>query len=87
MFHVLVSNHANAFYGTNVAEIEKHEVDMTNTVALMFARDAILETKLQGNQWYFIDDPDCREYRIQIDAVQGCGVLNPTCALEISKAS
>ncbi len=85
--HVLVSNHANSFYGTNVTEIEKHEVDMTNTVALMFARDAILETKLQGNQWYFIDDPDRREYRIQIDAVQGCGVLNPTCALEISKAS
>ncbi len=85
--HVLVSNHANAFYGTSVTDIVGHEVDMTNTVAMMFAKDAILETSLYQNDWDFINDPDRLEYRIQVSAVQGAGVFNPACALEISSAT
>ncbi len=85
--NIIVSNHANMLYGTNVTSIQNHEVDMTNTTALMFASDAIIETSLYQDKWAFIDDDDRLEYRIQVSAVQGAGTYNPSCALELSSAA
>ncbi len=85
--HILVSNHANALYGTNVTnpKCPKHDVDMTDTIFAMFTKDAILELELQDNFEELIEDPDRNEHRIQVTAVRGYGKWDPRCALEVTR--
>ncbi len=93
--NIIYSNTANQMYGVTIDGTQvglsmnvqsNHYVNMLNTVGLVFADQALLETSLtiKDEGWFLIDREEHLETAVQNVIVRGCGVRDPRYAIELS---
>ena len=84
---VICSN--NAEFGVNIASSHqgRYDVDMTNTMGLMFSCEAIAQVNLMGIDTIIVPKPENMGTLIYTRQMYGVGKHDPRCAVELSTAA
>lgn len=85
--NLLCSN--NAEFGTNVTGTHqsRYDVDMTNTLGLLFTNEAVAQADLVGIDLIIVPKPENMGRLMYTKQMYGVGKHDPRCAVELSKAA
>lgn len=82
---ILCSN--NAEFGVNItgSHLSRYDVNMTDTMGLMFTREAIAQVNLMAISTVIVPKPENMGTLIYTKQMYGVGKHDPRCAVELSK--